>query len=167
MGKRVHIIIIFLFLCGLSASDLEGGQWRYYGKRGGKYYYDLRSIVDEGEGVVKVWTRHRENPAPLDIKVEKDGDYIHTLSLIYLDCLKRTLNRGPSYYIFEKGRRKASKDSSQNPGPDPSMLEIVPDSLEESLYEKICPGRYGHEYTLPPGEFNIDVTVPRGKKKNR
>ena len=137
---KLQIAILVFGLIIISMGDVYGTDWRLYSYNDKqKSYYDAQSITHPSKNIVRVWVKWNYtekgviNTMGMMGKFGKKFENLsHLINLEEVDCVeKKSRNLSFTYYNKE-GNSIVSSD-------EPSEWNlIVPDSVDEDLYEEIC-----------------------------
>jgi hypothetical protein len=120
-------------------------RWIYYGKTedGNKYYYDKNSMTNINHKIIKVWNKIKFSKIGTDKIVQLRQDYKlpmdvwdkldYEINLYELDCVNNTMKWIKFVIYNDKGKILQNIDF-----PNPTIDQILPDSMMETLRNKVC-----------------------------
>lgn len=122
----------------------EEGWISFGGTKNGDYYYDNRSMTFVSPKVIKVWSKlkYSKSGKEDEIQSRKKNDFSidgynkldFTITLTEVDCINNT--RKPIKYVDYDDQEKILEDYDF---PDPSIQQLLPDTIGDSLRQEICP----------------------------
>jgi len=121
--------------------------WIYYGISDfGEYYYDKSSITNVSSTIIKVWTKNKHSKVIKDRKIQlrkkynqpTDGwDKLSYNKILYeIDCINNTEKIITTLEYNDEG--KVIDDYEI---PNPTIEQIVPDSMGWDLLRTVCPNK--------------------------
>jgi hypothetical protein len=134
LGK-LGVILIGLAIFG--CAEMRGTEWRPYSfNEVGQNYYDAHNLTRPSKKIVRVWERTNYTQKGVGDWVGKFGEKYanlsYSISLEEINCAEKT-QRFLSEHFYDRNRKLILSDSSQT-----EWLLIVPGSIAEGLYLKIC-----------------------------
>ena len=134
---KLRIVILVFGLIIISMGDVYGADWKpYYFHEILSAYYDAQSITRPSKNIVRVWEkRNFTKKGVVDMMGRLGKEYknlSHLINLQEINCIEKKARLLSGTWYDNKG---GVIDSFSSP------LEwdfIVPESMNEALYEEIC-----------------------------
>lgn len=126
----------------LKKDEERGDNWVYYAdSKDGSYYYDKTRIKKMTNNHVMIWSRDEaDNPNHIKMVAEERGyygnkydNYSYSLTLYEIDCQHAKLATANNIDYDKSGYVIDSTKAN-----DLKFETIIPDSIGDSLYKKIC-----------------------------
>lgn len=141
------IILISILLYFVINTSAQGANWKYVDEPGdgSGWYYDSESIINTPEGTTMVWTKaifSDRGRTDWVLSRTKNGlstegyeNLSHTIALLELNCKTREqrIISDTEYDLSGKvlDSRTANKDTRR-------WVPIIPESMVEALFKKVC-----------------------------
>lgn len=114
-----------------------GADWKFYGgNNNGESYYDVQNIIRPSENIVRVWTKtiHTDKGIIGIVgKYGKDWENVKfSICLQEINCSDKKSHFLSQDYYAEEGNVLFSF------GPRGEWKFVVPGSMADALYEKVC-----------------------------
>jgi hypothetical protein len=139
---RTLIIVVSLIFFGCSDANKKESGWIFIGMDDSdSLYYDKGSLNHLSDGVGQVWimsklseesvTERINERKILNLPIKGYDRSSYDLSLVELDCKKRTLKQMITEEYDDKGNKLDEYEGEMN-------IRIAPGSRGEIIFEKVC-----------------------------
>ncbi len=121
----------------VSCTEGWGADWVIYGHtRHGEFYYDVSHLSMASANSFKIWDKVVYTKEGVDLYVETSGvqfgSLTHSVNLKEIDCARKKIRILQSTHYSQHGRTISVEENLTE------WSSIVPESISELLYEKVC-----------------------------